>query len=74
MAAEIQVKNVKIIANKVDGPADEQFIRQALPEQEILAFLPYLGEIKKADRNEQSVLSHLPPEVLSTLEGVIKGL
>ena len=56
MAGEIGIKKLLFVGNKVTGGADEEFIRQSLPGQEILAMIPYSENIRKADRDGVSVL------------------
>ena len=50
MAKEIGLKNAFIVGNKAAGAADEEFIRAALAEYEILTVLPYSEAVRHADR------------------------
>ena len=74
MCGEIGLRNIKLAANKVDGPADEQFIRNALPGFDLLGMIPYSEEIRRNDRNELSVLDGMSEELVSTFEGILKKL
>jgi len=56
MAKEIRLKKVVFVGNKIANKADEDFIKNALPSQEILAFFPYSQTIRNADRDGVSVL------------------
>ncbi len=56
MAAEIGLQNIQIVANKVTGTEDENFIKQAFLGKKLIGSIPYSEEIRKADRNDQSVL------------------
>lgn len=60
MAGEINLKRIVLVANKISGKADEDFVRQAFPDYEILAFLPLADAIKTADRKGISVIEGMP--------------
>ncbi|MDR3279336.1 MAG: AAA family ATPase [Synergistaceae bacterium] len=51
MSRQIGIKRVLFIANKVTGEDDCGFVRESLPNREILAFLPYSGDLKHSDRD-----------------------
>ena len=74
MTQQIGIKDLRFIANKVKDEADEKFIREALSGQEILEFIPYSEEIRKADRIGQSALDALPPEIAARFENILKKL
>jgi CO dehydrogenase maturation factor len=50
LAADLGVKNVSVVANKVRGPEDEAFCRANLPQDALLGIIHYDDEIAKADR------------------------
>jgi hypothetical protein len=50
------LKNVAFVGNKIAGPEDEEFIRDALPGQRFLAMIPYSPVIRNADRDGVSIL------------------
>ncbi len=56
MSKEIGIEKVAIIGNKVNDENDEKFIMEALKGQEVLGFVPYSEDIRKADRDGVSVL------------------
>jgi len=56
MAGEIGLKRLIFIGNKITGPEDERFIRNALPGQTFAAMIPYSAAIRDADRDGVSVL------------------
>lgn len=68
MADEIGLKNIRFVANKVDGEEDIRFIRDALPDHELLGIIPYSPEIRRSDRSGQSVLDNLDKQNPETLE------
>lgn len=74
MANEINVQNVRFVANKVNDSSDESFIAEALPDQELLGSISYSQEIRQADREGRSVLEMLSVELVSTFENILKKL
>jgi CO dehydrogenase maturation factor len=54
LAADLGVKQVQAVANKIRGPADEDFIRAQIPETELLGFIRYSDEAANADRQGRS--------------------
>ncbi len=63
MANQIRLSDIKFVANKVDGPEDEAFIRESLPGQEILEFIPFSDSLRRVDRPGKSVLSEISDEI-----------
>ena len=74
MAGEIGLTNIQFVANKITGAADEQFIREAFPEQRILAVIPFLEELRQADRDGKSVLDGMSTELQSRFQGILDQL
>ena len=74
MANQIRLTDVKIVANKVDGPEDEQFIRESLPDHEILEFIPFSNALRKVDRPGKSVLSDIDDEIRGKFTRILEGL
>jgi len=74
MSNEIGLKNIQFVANKVDGPRDEQFIRDAFPDYDLLGKIPYSEEIRRNDRNGLSVLDGLSEEMVKRFEGILRNL
>jgi CO dehydrogenase maturation factor len=74
MAHEIGLKDIRFVANKVNDPQDEQFIRDALPEHELLGIIPYSEEIRQNDRNGLSVLDGLSKEMITRFEEILEKL
>ncbi len=54
LAADIGVTKVSVVANKVRGPEDVEYLRSKLPEDALLGFLQYSSEVIDADRNGES--------------------
>ena len=54
LANDLGVKRVRVVANKVRDQKDEDFIRSAIPEEDLLGILHYNPEIMDADRQGKS--------------------
>jgi CO dehydrogenase maturation factor len=50
LAADIGVKNVSVVANKVRSAEDEAYLRERIPEAELLGTIRYSAEVIDADR------------------------
>jgi CO dehydrogenase maturation factor len=74
MSGEIGLQNFRLVANKVDGPEDRQFIQQALPDIKLLGTIPYSENIRRSDRNGLSVLDGLNPELLADFNSILEAL
>ncbi len=62
LAQELGIKQVYAVANKVRGPRDEETIRRYCAERQldILAVLPFDGEVLEADRSGIPLLDQYP--------------
>lgn len=74
MAKEIGIKKLVYVLNKVTGKDDEDFIRQSLPGQEIIAVIPYSKSIRNADRDGVSVLDVLDEEMAAKFDDVFNKI
>ena len=54
LAAELGVRQVRVVANKVRNEDDEAFIRSKIPQEDLLGFIHYNSEIIDADRQGKS--------------------
>ncbi len=50
LAHELGIRQVRVVANKVRGAEDEEFIKSRIPAQDLLGFLHYNPEVIDADR------------------------
>ena len=50
LAADLGVHKVSVVANKVRDEYDEQFIREHVPEEDLLGMIHYDGAVSDADR------------------------
>ena len=57
LAQDLGVKRVRVVANKVRGPEDEEFVRSRIPaagREDLLGFIHYNSEVIDADRQGRS--------------------
>lgn len=54
LAEGLGVKQVGVVANKVRGPEDEEFIRSKIPAEDLLGFIHYNSDVIDADRQGKS--------------------
>ena len=63
LAADLGVHQVSVVANKVRDEADEAFIRQMVPPEDLLGIVHYAGEVSEADRRCLSPYDTAPETV-----------
>ena len=54
LASDLGVKRVRVVANKVRDEADEQFVLNAIPPEDLLGIIHYNTEVIDADRMGKS--------------------
>ena len=74
LGAEIGLRDIRYVANKVATHADEQYIRTALPGRDIVGVIPWSEEIRLAERAGRSVLNGPGAEVLRCFENILEKL
>jgi len=74
MAGQIGLKRFRFIGNKIVSPADEEFLRTALPEHPFAGMIPFSEELRQADRRGQSVLDAMGPALRERFAEVLKRL
>lgn len=74
MAREIKLSNIQFVANKVDGPEDEEFIRTSLPDSTILDFIPYSNGLRRLDRAGHSVLDGLDSDMTGRFQNILDSI
>ena len=60
LAADLGVKQVRVVASKVRDQKDEDFIRSVIPAEDLLGFVHYNPEIMDADRQGKSPYDFCP--------------
>lgn len=74
MGEQIGLRDIRIVANKITGAADEAFVRQSLNGRELLGVIPFCEGIRSADRDGQSVLDGCTPGLLGAFESILANL
>ena len=63
LAADLGVRQVRVVANKVRDQRDEDFVRSAVPEADFLGCIHYNPEIMDADRLGKSPYDFCPAAI-----------
>lgn len=63
LAEGLGVKQVRVVANKVRNEADEAFIKENIPEEDLLGFIHYNTEVIDADRQGKAPYDVSPSAV-----------
>jgi CO dehydrogenase maturation factor len=74
MANQIKVKDIRFVANKIDGPEDEAFVKESLPDQNIMEFIPFARSLRKVDRPGVSVLEGIEDEIKEKFTNILSAL
>lgn len=74
LAGEIGLDKILLVANKVTGAADEQFIREAFPDYELIGVVPYTEDLRRVHLSEHSVLDGLSANLLDRFEEILDHL
>ena len=63
LAKDLGVKRVRVVANKVRDERDEEFVRGAIPAEDLLGMIHYNTEVIDADRNGKSPYDYSPTAI-----------
>ncbi len=63
LASDLGVKQVRVVANKIRDEGDEEFIRSAIPAEDLLGFIHYNTDIIDADRQGKSPYDFSPAAI-----------
>ena len=63
LAADLGVRQVRVVANKVRDQRDEEFVRSVIPESDFLGCIHYNPEIMDADRLGKSPYDFCPAAI-----------
>ena len=63
LASDLGVKQVRVVANKVRDEADEEFVRKAIPAEDLLGLIHYNTEVIDADRQGKSPYDFSPKAI-----------
>jgi CO dehydrogenase maturation factor len=73
LAADLGIKKVQAVANKIRGPEDEAYFRSLIPAEEFLGFIRFSDDVIKADRMGASPFD-IGGTVISDIMGIKKGI
>jgi CO dehydrogenase maturation factor len=73
LARDLGISRHFVVANKVKGDKDREFILSTLQDYELLGFLPFDTRLMDADREGRSPYLQ-SPEVMEQMEAIIKKL
>ncbi len=74
MAGQIGIKKIFVIANKVTSEEDEEYLKEALPGKEIIAFLPYAADLRNADRDAVCVYDCMDDDTKKKMEEILRRI
>ena len=63
LASDLGIGRVRVVANKVRDSVDEEFIRNAIPAEDLLGMIHYNTEIMDADRQGSSPYDYSPKAI-----------
>ena len=63
LANDLGISRVRVVANKIRDAQDEEFIRSAIPPEDLLGFIHYNPEIMDADRQGKSPYDFSPTAI-----------
>lgn len=63
LAADLGIKTVRVVANKIRDEGDKAFIRSAVPAEDFLGFIHYNSDIMDADRQGKSPYDFSPKAI-----------
>ena len=73
LAQDLNLKKVAVVGNKIQNPAQKEFIVKNLPHAEFLGFIPYDEAIINADLANRSILDSSEP-VLTEVKKIYRAL
>lgn len=74
MAADIGLRRVVLVANKVRSADDEAFIREAMPNAPLLGVIPFSDRLMSGDRDGRSVLDGADEGITERLTALLASL
>ena len=63
LAADLGVKQVRVVANKIRDESDAEFVRSAIPPEDLLGMIHYNADIIDADRQGKSPYDFSPTAI-----------
>jgi len=73
LAADVGMERLGVVGNKIQGPEEEDFLKERLQGFEILGFLPYTEAIRRINMSDIDALS-IDGEALEPVRGILRSL
>jgi CO dehydrogenase maturation factor len=73
LAGDIGLHNIAVVANKIQGQADEAFINRSLTGFDVIGFIPYDRVLIEADISNRPVLE-ASPEITGKVRSIFQAL
>ena len=74
MAEQIGLRDVRVVANKVSSPADEEYVRAAVAPRALAGCIPLREEIRLADRDGRGIWESCTDDLREVFQGIIKRI
>jgi CO dehydrogenase maturation factor len=74
MARDVNMNNIQLVANKIMTDDDIKFIKDALPEWNLIGEIPYSDKLRGSDRSNRSVLDGMDEELRGKFEAILNVL
>jgi CO dehydrogenase maturation factor len=74
LAAEIGLRDIRFVLNKISSSAEEEYLRAALPERNLAGVIPWSEQIRLAEQQGLPVLPSPDEKLASSLAGILRHL
>ena len=74
MAEQIGLRDVRVVANKVSSPADEEYVRTAMAPRTLAGCIPLREEIRLADRDGRGIWESCSDDLRGVFQGIIRRI
>ncbi len=73
LASEIRLDQISVVGNKIRGEKDKAFLREHLPDFDLVGFIPYDDRLIEADLNGQSPFD-TDSTAIAEVQSILAGL
>jgi CO dehydrogenase maturation factor len=74
LAADLGIKKVVFVGNKVQTPEDDMLIRRSVPADRLIGILGYDQGIRRSDMNGSAVYASASPATIQTIKDITRTL
>jgi CO dehydrogenase maturation factor len=74
LAADLGIKKVVFVGNKIQTPEDEMLIRKSVPADRLIGLLGYDHGIRRSDMNGTAVFASASPMTIQTIKDITRTL